>query len=91
VGAAARFYKAPPELTLLVHDDGCGFDPVATVQPDGAVARPDGGVGLQSLRERVARRGGTLTLDSRPGHGVSLTVCLPLPARHTIGGFTGSS
>ena len=62
-------------ISLTVEDDGCGFDP--RVKP-GAAGR---GLGLVSVRERVATLGGTLQVDSRPGHGTRLTVELPLRER----------
>jgi signal transduction histidine kinase len=57
-------------LMLLVKDDGHGFDPSRT--------RP-GHFGLQSMRERAAGVGGTLTLDSVVRAGTQLRVTIPLP------------
>ena len=62
-------------IRILVEDDGRGFDP--RVKP-GAAGR---GLGLVSVRERVATLGGTLQVDSRPGQGTRLTVELPLRER----------
>jgi signal transduction histidine kinase len=62
-------------LRITVEDDGRGFDP--RVKP-GAAGR---GLGLVSVRERVATLGGTLHVDSRPGQGTRLTVELPLRER----------
>ena len=59
-------------IRITVEDDGRGFDP--RVKP-GAAGR---GLGLVSVRERVATLGGTLHVDSRPGQGTRLTVELPL-------------
>jgi PAS domain S-box-containing protein len=36
------------------------------------------GSGLLGIRDRVAALGGTIAIDSRPGHGTSLRVTLPL-------------
>jgi PAS domain S-box-containing protein len=58
-------------LELRIVDDGVGFDP--------AHRRP-GHLGLQSMRERVAARGGSLRLDSAPGSGTRLRVRIPLVA-----------
>jgi two-component system, NarL family, sensor kinase len=49
-------------------DDGCGI--VHPVR--------DGAYGLQSMRERAAELGGSLTIDSGPA-GTSLTAVLPVP------------
>ena len=59
------------ELTLLVEDNGVGFDPTAL----GA----DAGIGLRNIASRVAYLGGTLELDSRPGRGTTVTATVPLP------------
>ena len=55
------------ELRLEVHDDGDGFD-VDTTPP---------GVGLVSMRDRVATVGGALDLRSCPTSGTSVVVALP--------------
>lgn len=58
-------------LSLEVRDDGVGFDPANT----GA-----GSFGLIGLRERAAALGGSVDIDSAPGRGTRLSVCLPLEA-----------
>jgi len=50
-------------LVLEVIDDGVGFD------PDGSYP---GHLGLQSMRERAARLGGSLEIESAPGLGCRL-------------------
>ncbi|MDX6519711.1 MAG: hypothetical protein QOF08_316 [Gaiellales bacterium] len=60
------------DLTLIVEDDGVGFDP-ATVDR----AR----LGLVGMRERVALVDGSLTVESAPGGGTTLRVTVPLTAR----------
>jgi signal transduction histidine kinase len=57
------------DLTLIVEDDGAGFDP-ATVD----TAR----LGLVGMRERVALVDGSLTVESAPGAGTTLRVTVPL-------------
>jgi signal transduction histidine kinase len=47
-------------LDVEVTDDGVGFDPSLT---------PPGGMGLKSMAERAERLGGTLLIESAPGHG----------------------
>jgi signal transduction histidine kinase len=56
------------ETSVTVRDEGVGFDP--------DVGHP-GHVGLASMRERVARLGGRLTLASAPGAGTTVTVSIP--------------
>jgi signal transduction histidine kinase len=64
-----------PELQLVVEDDGAGFDPAA----------PRTGVGLRSVQARVQYLGGTLDVQSRPGHGTTVSIELrvePAGASH---------
>ncbi|MFD0471957.1 sensor histidine kinase [Nonomuraea thailandensis] len=55
------------EVTLDVLDDGAGFDPEGTA----------GGYGLIAMRERAARSGGTVTVESALGEGTALCVSIP--------------
>jgi PAS domain S-box-containing protein len=59
---------SPVSLTLKVSDDGVGFD-----------ARGDfpGHLGLRSMRERAARLGGTLTVETSPGAGTLISAQIP--------------
>lgn len=57
-------------LSLLVQDNGRGFDP--------AVVRRTRGFGLLGMRERVLALGGTLHIDGVPGKGTTVTIELPL-------------
>ena len=56
-------------VMLEVTDDGRGFDPRVRVD----------GIGLATMRERVAALGGRLHFDTAPGRGTSILVSLPLP------------
>ena len=58
-----------PTFTLVVDDDGTGFDPSVRVGT--------GGAGIIGMRERAAALGGRLDLDSRPGHGTTVRLVLP--------------
>lgn len=49
---------------LEVRDQGHGFDPAAPV---------DAGAGLRIMRHRAASFGGSLTVDSKPGSGTTVT------------------
>lgn len=64
------------ELRLSVRDDGIGFNVEA------AQDRAAGGesLGLLGLHERVQLLGGRLEINSAPGEGTTLDVCVPLPA-----------
>ncbi|WP_374686396.1 GAF domain-containing protein [Promineifilum sp.] len=56
------------ELRLTVRDNGVGF----TLNGNG------GGLGLESMRNRIDKVGGTLTLTSTPGHGTRVEAHAPL-------------
>jgi len=60
--------------TLEVTDDGCGFDVAAAES-----RRP--GMGLFSMRERMALVEGWFDVASRPGEGTRVTAAVPLAAR----------
>lgn len=57
-------------LSLLVQDNGRGFDP--------EVIRKRHGFGLLGMRERVLTLGGTLRIDGVPGKGTTVVIELPL-------------
>ena len=59
-------------VRLCVRDDGCGFD---------THARATRGFGLLGMRSRAASQGGTLHIQSHPGHGCSLVVAVPIQKR----------
>ncbi|MFD7872947.1 sensor histidine kinase [Streptomyces sp. NPDC059766] len=61
-------------VALDVADDGRGFDPVSLPAPDPEA----GGFGLAAMRARAHALGGTLTIESAPGHGTALAARLPL-------------
>lgn len=53
-------------LTLTVRDDGFGFEPGTEAGP------AQGHFGLQGMRERLERLGGTLAIVSSPGTGTTI-------------------
>jgi two-component system nitrate/nitrite sensor histidine kinase NarX len=59
-----------PHWQIDIRDDGCGFDTHAG-PPD------DSHVGLRIMRERAAKVGAAVELDSRPGAGTRVRVSLP--------------
>jgi signal transduction histidine kinase len=64
-----RLSRSERDATLVVQDDGKGFDP-------GRVS--DGSVGLVGMRERIALLGGRLTIESTEGAGTMLTAEVPI-------------
>jgi signal transduction histidine kinase len=74
--ASVRVDRGPDEsVRITVRDTGVGFD-AGTI---GRAVNAMGGIGLFSLRERLALTGGGLTIESTPGHGSSVTVWVPFP------------
>jgi signal transduction histidine kinase len=65
-------------IALDVVDNGRGFAPAELPAPD----PESGGFGLPAMRARMRALGGTLTIESAPGHGTALAAQLPpaLPA-----------
>jgi PAS domain S-box-containing protein len=60
-------------LTLVVIDDGCGFD-------TGQAAEREG-LGMAGMHERATLVGGTLEVHSQPGKGTRLYFKVPLPVK----------
>ena len=60
------------ELTVLVADNGVGFDPAASGD--------EAGIGLKNLESRMAYLGGRVYFDAMPGRGTTVTLGLPLRA-----------
>src|SRR6185312_16095581 len=61
-------------ISLSIRDNGRGFD-LNSVSPSEPSAL---GYGLSGIAERVRILGGTLSIDSRPGKGTSLSIEIPV-------------
>jgi signal transduction histidine kinase/ligand-binding sensor domain-containing protein len=57
-------------LEIVIEDNGCGFER----PPDDALSD-----GLRNMRQRLADVGGECRIESRPGHGTTVSVRLPWP------------
>jgi two-component system, NarL family, sensor kinase len=57
------------ELSLMIQDNGVGFDPDKEVE----------GIGLKNIRSRIEFINGTVHFDSAQGKGTTITVEIPLP------------
>jgi len=64
-----------PGYSFAVRDDGCGFDPARS--PEDAADH----VGLQIMRERAARIGAVVDVESAPGAGTEVRLRLPVAQR----------
>lgn len=65
-------------MSLSVRDDGCGFD------PDKRPGTGEGHFGIDGIKARLERIGGTLTIESSPGNGTNASVNVnPSHTSHT--------
>ena len=69
--ARVRLEQQGDWLELRIEDHGKGL-------PGGAVEGVERGIGLVSMRERAELMGGTFSLGQAPGHGLVVTVRVPL-------------
>ncbi|HYV00743.1 MAG TPA: ATP-binding protein [Actinomycetota bacterium] len=59
-------YRSDDQLMIELDDDGQGFDPETNRRGDG----------LTNMQERIRALGGTLSIQSSPGKGTTITVAL---------------
>jgi two-component system nitrate/nitrite sensor histidine kinase NarX len=71
---AVRISDGPEGTTIVIADDGHGFDVAETL-----LGRE--GFGLHTMRERMELVGGTLTIDSALGRGTRIIAMMPRPAQ----------
>jgi signal transduction histidine kinase len=62
--------RAGSEITLSVRDNGVGFNP--------ADARKPNSLGLAGVRERAQLLNGTISVESQPGRGTSVSARIPV-------------
>ena len=68
------FDAATRRIGLVVRDDGCGFE------LGGQPGPRQGHFGIEGMRERVERLGGSLAIDTAPGSGTTVQIAVPLEA-----------
>jgi signal transduction histidine kinase len=66
--------RRPDHVSLIVEDDGQGFD-----MHTGSAPGRQGKMGLLGMRERVLLAGGKIDVESGPGAGTTVFVRVPLP------------
>jgi len=77
--ATVRITRDGHEVAVLVEDDGRGFDADATMSGDRS------GLGLFGMQERAEYIGGSVTIDSSPGHGTRVRAVIPIAEAPTYG------
>jgi PAS domain S-box-containing protein len=70
-------------IHIQVSDEGVGFDPSVTLHDKN---QGQAGLGLFSIRERLALLGGRLNIQSAPGKGSRFTLTLPRTGQPRSGG-----
>jgi len=70
--ASVVVLRQPNDITLLIEDNGKGFDSSMMSE------RGDRCLGLIGMRERVALLGGTVVIESVPGEGTTIRAKIPL-------------
>ena len=72
--AVIRLQGRDGELRFEITDDGAGFDPERTPR----------GSGLQNMADRLAALEGTLSVNSRPGEGTTVSGSVPVKALEPV-------
>jgi PAS domain S-box-containing protein len=62
------------EASLIIADDGIGFD----------ANKKSKGIGLRNMASRVKFYNGSLNIESQPGNGCTLEVCIPLKQEENL-------
>jgi signal transduction histidine kinase len=65
-----QLFKHDNQLIITLEDDGNGFD----------VNRQHAGIGLTNMKARAESLDGMLEISSRPDHGTSIIISIPVPA-----------
>jgi DNA-binding NarL/FixJ family response regulator len=69
--------RADDHVTVIVADNGAGFDVDGGSEPEAPEGQTEG-FGLTIMRERAEAIGATLRIYSAPGAGTQVTVCVPV-------------
>ncbi len=64
------------KIELIIEDDGKGFIPENISE----FSQPDGGLGIESMKERTELFDGKFVLQSQPGHGTKIRALWPCSA-----------
>jgi signal transduction histidine kinase len=69
-----KLYMADDTICLVISDDGCGF----AMPEDVNSLASNGGLGVLNMRQRAKESGGCLKINSSPGNGTTLELCISL-------------
>ena len=72
LSVSLTFFEEERLISIVVHDDGVGFDPGKIEQPGTE------GMGLESLMKMIKNKDGEIIFDAQPGKGTTVTVDLPI-------------
>lgn len=75
---AVRLEIIDGELCLTIQDDGRGFEPDVVIAAEQTSGPAAGHFGLTGINERVKLLGGVVCIQSEPGAGTCLSVCIPM-------------
>ena len=70
----SKLYLKSDKLKIAIKDDGQGFDFTALREAD----KPDIGLGLLSMQERIDINSGQLQIESKPGKGTKVEASFPV-------------
>ena len=80
----ARTYPTADGVGLDLIDTGCGIEPDACAKVfDAFFSTKSGGsgLGLPTTKKIIEAHGGSISVQSEPGHGTQFTIRLPVPPR----------
>jgi PAS domain S-box-containing protein len=73
------YHRSHTGVSLIIEDDGKGFNPDVTLRAPGA-----GGLGVIGMRERAELLGGTFDVESFPGKGTTVVCRIPLRTKRKL-------
>ena len=73
--ASVTIHESNDAVYATIQDNGCGFDLTSIHTTPGQ----DRGLGLVGMYERAHLLDGYLSLESTPGDGTTIKVCIPIP------------
>ncbi len=84
-----RTYPRADGVGLDLIDSGCGMDSATKehiFEAFFSTKRGGSGLGLPIAKKIVEAHGGSISVDSAPGHGTRFSIALPTPARLAVNG-----